>query len=551
MKKGHVNIGYKGRRVAFANQNFLVGRADRYSTISYKDIIAYAAKAAAVPESSIEMSMEAIFDAVNYFVLNGHSVQIPNLGTFSLGVRAKTATNEVEFQNQFSNNLRGIDIRFLPDTELKAMIANTAITTNVNSAGYEGQATQLVSDLYFRAGSTLIPANAGRSYLIGRIDKATFSGKRLKAKHLGTTPVKLDYLDENGVQASVMLGSTYCVYDYYSLTVNLKKVQQDIPAAVWVKGLTLYAADGTTILKTMSFGGTTADPAISGVNIDGKPVVVGGTYPFVAGKAVAIKVYGPHMIDVDTLKINGVNVDISSADSQSLTLSYTPLASGNAPITVLVGDVVKDTYNLSFGEEGSISITGVTAGGDTLVNGGTTTITDGNSYQINISGRGLSDLTTANFTLPAGSSIAINSQSDTMISATLSSAHAGDFKVTVDGQILFSAALVAANPGIQLDGYSETANGATRSFSTSLQVETNVAKDVYIKGEDADELTQADFVGNGVTINSWDAATGKLNVTKTYAGENAQVYIKDDGTTIATLTLYTPSGGGGDDLIND
>ena len=185
------------------------------------------------------------------------------------------------------------------------------------------------------------------------------------------------------------------------------------------------------------------------------------------------------------------------------------------------------------------------------MNGGTTTITDGNSYQINISGRGLSDLTIANFVLPAGSSIAINSQSDTMISATLSSAHAGDFKVQVDGQILFSAALVAANPGIQLSGYSETANGATRSFSTSLQVETNVAKDVYIKGDDVDELTQADFVGNGATVNSWDASTGKLNVTKTYAGESAQVYIKDDGTTIATLTLYTPSGDGGDDLTND
>ena len=95
MKKGQLNINYKGRRIAFNNQEKLVGSTDRYSTIDYQSIVQYAAKAAAVPESSVEMAMEAIFDAVNYFVLNGHSVQIPNLGTFSFGVRAKSALNEV------------------------------------------------------------------------------------------------------------------------------------------------------------------------------------------------------------------------------------------------------------------------------------------------------------------------------------------------------------------------------------------------------------------------------------------------------------------------
>ena len=98
MKKGQINIGYKARKVGFMDGNEkLIGLADRYSTIDYKSIIAYAAKAAAVPESSIEMAMEAIYDAMNYFVLNGHSVQIPNMGTFSLGISAKTAATEAEF----------------------------------------------------------------------------------------------------------------------------------------------------------------------------------------------------------------------------------------------------------------------------------------------------------------------------------------------------------------------------------------------------------------------------------------------------------------------
>lgn len=129
MKKGQININYKPRNIAILNKEALVGQADRYSTIGYEAIVAYAAKAAAVPESSIDMAMEAIFDALNYFVLNGHSVQIPNLGTFSVGVRAKGALTEQAFQSDFAQNLRNVKINFLPDPELKQMLSSTAINT--------------------------------------------------------------------------------------------------------------------------------------------------------------------------------------------------------------------------------------------------------------------------------------------------------------------------------------------------------------------------------------------------------------------------------------
>ena len=56
-----------------------------------------------------------------------------------------------------------------------------------------------------------------------------------------------------------------------------------------------------------------------------------------------------------------------------------------------------------------------------------------------------------------------------------------------------------------------------------------------------DELTQADFVGNNVTVNSWTPISGQLNVT--LSGSAGQVYIKSGGTTIATLQLQTAGGG--------
>ncbi len=131
MEKGQVNISFKKRRIAYNNTEMLVGQSDRYSTISYASVVSYAAQAAGVQESSIEMSMEALFDAMNYFVLNGHSVKIPNLGTFYLSVRVKSAATKEEFIANFAQNLRNVSIRFLPAPELKDRIAATTINTLV------------------------------------------------------------------------------------------------------------------------------------------------------------------------------------------------------------------------------------------------------------------------------------------------------------------------------------------------------------------------------------------------------------------------------------
>ena len=75
--------------------------------------------------------MEALFDAMDYFVLNGHMVKIPNLGTFYLSVRMKSAATKEEFIANFYKNFRNLTIRFLPAPELKAKIAKTAINIMV------------------------------------------------------------------------------------------------------------------------------------------------------------------------------------------------------------------------------------------------------------------------------------------------------------------------------------------------------------------------------------------------------------------------------------
>ena len=136
MARGQVIINFKKCRIAYDDTEKLVGRAVNYRTIPYSEVISYAAQAASVPESNIEISMEALYDAMNYFVMNGHRVQIPHLGTFYLKVRVKSTATKEEFVANFSKNLRQVSIGFLPDPELKAMIASTAINTLTD--GQEG-----------------------------------------------------------------------------------------------------------------------------------------------------------------------------------------------------------------------------------------------------------------------------------------------------------------------------------------------------------------------------------------------------------------------------
>jgi nucleoid DNA-binding protein len=68
----------------------------RGRVIKDADFIAYAANAAHVPESTMITARHAILEAINYFVLNGHSVQIEGLGSFSPAIRVKTVNSENE-----------------------------------------------------------------------------------------------------------------------------------------------------------------------------------------------------------------------------------------------------------------------------------------------------------------------------------------------------------------------------------------------------------------------------------------------------------------------
>lgn len=89
----------------------------RGGTITDEDIIQYAAQAAFVPESAMVMAQEALFDAIDYFCANGHSVEVPYLGTFSVRLNSKVVETAEEANAESVTHRR---LRFYPKKRLKA-----------------------------------------------------------------------------------------------------------------------------------------------------------------------------------------------------------------------------------------------------------------------------------------------------------------------------------------------------------------------------------------------------------------------------------------------
>lgn len=100
----------------------------RSNTITSKEITYYAAKAAHVPESTIEMAGEALFDALNYFCKNGHAVQVPGIGTFGMQFKTKTAKVEDDVSDDSINRKY---IRYWPKHDIRRLCSMNNINIEV------------------------------------------------------------------------------------------------------------------------------------------------------------------------------------------------------------------------------------------------------------------------------------------------------------------------------------------------------------------------------------------------------------------------------------
>lgn len=99
-------------------------RPVRYSTMNGDDIVNYCAANSIVPKAYLAATMVAVAQCIENFLLNGHSVAFPNLGTFSLSTIGYSVTDAGEAGISQLEKLR---VRFLPCSKLKTEVENVSL----------------------------------------------------------------------------------------------------------------------------------------------------------------------------------------------------------------------------------------------------------------------------------------------------------------------------------------------------------------------------------------------------------------------------------------
>ena len=96
----------------------------RYSTIKGNSLVESCSKNSYVPKAYMEAALVAIIEAMENHLLNGHSIELPDFGIFSISCESTVAKTAAEAG---VNQLRGLKINFRPSTTLKTKLENVEV----------------------------------------------------------------------------------------------------------------------------------------------------------------------------------------------------------------------------------------------------------------------------------------------------------------------------------------------------------------------------------------------------------------------------------------
>ena len=125
---GNIKVRGKMQRVAVINQNRVLARAVRYSTVKQNELVSYASQSSHIPESQLRACTLAIREAIAYFVLNGHHVDLGKFGYLGIRSKQKSANDAEQVR---SDLVKRVTIDYTPSVEIKNAIASIRIDTEI------------------------------------------------------------------------------------------------------------------------------------------------------------------------------------------------------------------------------------------------------------------------------------------------------------------------------------------------------------------------------------------------------------------------------------
>ena len=120
-----VNAAFQ--KVAILKKEGYVSRAVTYSKIDGEDVLEYAAQNSGINQAQLSAAMYAIRQSFINFLLNGHSVELPGVGIFRVGVNAKMVDEATKVS---VDQIYRRKIHFLPSTVLKDRLTRISLSTD-------------------------------------------------------------------------------------------------------------------------------------------------------------------------------------------------------------------------------------------------------------------------------------------------------------------------------------------------------------------------------------------------------------------------------------
>lgn len=124
---GQIKLTSKPKRIAYKDEILIVTSSNTYSKISSDQIIYYASENSGIPKAQMASAFYAINQVVEQFLLNGHSLELMNLGSLYLSVSAKAVENE---EDAGAKAVRRLSIKFRQNKKLRDLINSNVRLVN-------------------------------------------------------------------------------------------------------------------------------------------------------------------------------------------------------------------------------------------------------------------------------------------------------------------------------------------------------------------------------------------------------------------------------------
>ena len=132
---GQINLTTNKKRIAYKDALFYLTSSDTYSKISSEMVIHYASENSGIPKAQMASAFYALNQAVEQFLLNGHSIELMLLGCLYLSVNAKAVEEE---DDAGAKAVKRISVKFRQSKKLREKINSNVQLVNTLTKKQDG-----------------------------------------------------------------------------------------------------------------------------------------------------------------------------------------------------------------------------------------------------------------------------------------------------------------------------------------------------------------------------------------------------------------------------